>query len=110
MARSLDKALLELLARLRARRRGPASLALLGWVLIAQTALVVHRIDHNAADHNTVCATCVAADHSANAGGAPVFTGSPEAPMPVATSVAVSAGTPALISYRSRAPPERSRV
>ena len=105
MARSLDKALLKSLARLRARRRGSASLVLLGWLLLAQTALVVHRIDHNAADHSAVCAACVAADQSADAGSAPVFISIPQAPTPLATSVAESAGTPALVSYRSRAPP-----
>ena len=110
MARSLDKALFELLARVRARRRGPASLILLGWVLLAQTALVVHRIDHNAADHNTVCAACVAADQSADAASTPLFVSIPQAPVPVATSVAESAGTPALVSYRSRAPPDRSQA
>jgi hypothetical protein len=108
MARSLDKALLKLLARFRAPRRGPASLLLLGWVLLAQTALVVHRIDHNAADHNTLCAACVAADQSANTGSAPVFVSVPQAATPVATTVAESAGTPALVVYRSRAPPESS--
>ena len=81
---------------------------LLGWVLLAQTALVVHRIDHNAADHNTVCAACVAADQSADAGSAPVFVSIPQVPTPVATSVAESAGTPRLVSYRSRAPPSDS--
>ena len=108
MARSLDKALLNLLAPFRAKRRGPASLVLLAWVLLAQTALVVHRVDHNAADHNAVCAACVAADHSANAGSAPVFVSVPQSPTPVATSVTESAGTPRLVSYRSRAPPEPS--
>lgn len=110
MARSLDKALLKLLARLRAPRRGPASLLLLGWVLLAQTALVVHRIDHNAADNNTACAACVAADHSANAGSPPVFVSIPQAPTPVAASLTESAGTPARLSYRSRAPPEPSQA
>jgi hypothetical protein len=108
MTRSLDKALLKLLARLRAPRRGPARLLLLGWVLVAQTALVVHRIDHNAADHNAVCAACVAADQSADAGDAPVFVSIPQSPTPVATSLTESAGAPALVSYRSRAPPEQS--
>jgi len=108
MARSLDKALLMLLARLRARRQGSASLMLLASILIAQTALVVHRIDHNAAEHTTVCAACVAADHSANAGSAPAFASTPQAPTPVATSVTESAGMPAILCYRSRAPPERS--
>jgi hypothetical protein len=83
---------------------------LLAWVLVAQTALVVHRVDHNAADHNTVCAACVAADQSADAASTPLFVSLPQSPMPVATSVAESAGTPALVSYRSRAPPERSQA
>ena len=108
MARSFDTALLTLLERLRAPRRRLASLMLLASVLLAQTALVVHRIDHNAADHGTLCAACVAADQSADAGGAPVFVSLPQAPTPVATSVTESAGTPALVPYRSRAPPERS--
>ncbi len=81
---------------------------LLGWVLLAQTALVVHRIDHNAAEHNTVCAACVAADHSADAGSAPAFVSIRQGPTPVATSVTESAGTPTLVCYCSRAPPERS--
>jgi len=106
MARSLDKALLELLARFRARRRGPASLLLLAVVLVAQTALVVHRIDHNSADH-AVCTACVAADQSADAASTPLFVSIPQAPMPVATTVAASAGSRTLVSYRSRAPPER---
>ena len=108
MARSLDQALLNLLARLRAPHLGPASLMLLGWVLLAQTALVVHRIDHNAADHNAICAACVAADQSADAGSAPVLVSIPQTPTPVAASATESAGTPTLLSYRSRAPPERS--
>ena len=108
MARSLDKALLKLLASLRARRRGSASLILLSWVRLAQTELVVHRIDHNAAEHNTVCAACVAADHSADTGSAPAFVSIRQAPTPVATSVTESAGMPTLVCYRSRAPPERS--
>jgi hypothetical protein len=108
MARSLDKALLTLLARLRAPRRGAASLMLLGWVLLAQTALVVHRIDHNATEHNTACAACIAADQSADAASPPLFVSLPQAPTPVTTSVTESAGTPTLVSYRSRAPPDRS--
>jgi hypothetical protein len=83
---------------------------LLAWLLVAQTALVVHRIDHNAAEHNTVCAACVAADQSADAASAPLFVSIPQSPMPVATSVLESAGTPALVPYRSRAPPERSQA
>jgi hypothetical protein len=101
---------LTLLARLRARRRGATSLALLGWLLVAQAALVVHRIDHNAADHNAPCAACVASDQSGDVGPAPIAAAVPQAPTPVAPAVAESAGTPTLVSYRSRAPPQRSRA
>jgi len=37
-----------------------------------------------------------------------VFDIIPQAPTPVVESVTESAGTPTLLSYRSRAPPERS--
>jgi len=110
MARPLDKALLTLPAWLRAPRRGAASLALLGWVLVAQTALVVHRVDHNAADHNTVCAACVAADQSADAGTLQIHVVAPQAPAPVAAIVREPAGTRHVVFYRSRAPPEHSRA
>jgi hypothetical protein len=110
MARPLDIALMTLLARFRARRSSSASLVLLGWLFLAQTALVVHRIDHNAANHNELCAACVAADQSADVGTAPIVAAVPQAPTPVASAVAESAGMPTLISYRSRAPPGHSRA
>lgn len=110
MAGSLDNAL-PMLTRLRARRRGRANLVLLGWLLLTQTALVVHRIDHNAAvDHNAVCAACVAADQSADVGLAPIFVRVPQTPARVAATLAESAGTRTPVPYRSRAPPERSRA
>ncbi len=108
--RSLDNAFVTLLARLRARRRRAANLALLGWLLVGQTALVIHRIDHNAASHNTLCAACVAADQSADVASAPVVATVPQAPTPVASAVVASAGTPTLVSYQSRAPPRHSRA
>lgn len=110
MARPLDNARPTLLARLRARRRSATSLVLLGWVLVAQAALVVHRIDHNAAIHNAVCAACVAADQSADAGAPLHFAAVPQAPAPLASALHESAGTPVRVSYRSRAPPEHSRA
>jgi hypothetical protein len=95
---------------LRARRRRPAFLALLAFVLLAQAALVVHRIDHNAASHNTLCAACVAADQSADVGATPFVASVPQAPTPIASALGEAAGTPALVSYRSRAPPESFRA
>jgi len=99
-----------LVAALRAHRRRPAFLVLLGWVLVAQAALVVHRIDHNASAHGTQCAVCVAADHSADVGWQLIVASVPQAPAPIASALTESAGTPTLFSYRSRAPPERSRA
>jgi hypothetical protein len=83
-------------------------LALLAAVLLAQAALVVHRIDHNAGSHSTLCAACVAADQSADTGHTLVFASVPQARTPVASTLGLSAGTPAFVSYRSRAPPEPS--
>ena len=109
MARSLDKALLNLLARLRAPRRGPASLMLLGWVLLAQTALVVHRIDPQRGGSQHGLRRLASRPISPRTpASAPVFVSIPQAPTPVIVSVTESAGTPTLLSYRSRAPPERS--
>src|SRR5215831_2903986 len=79
------------LAALRARRQRPVFLALLALVLITQSALVVHRIDHNAAGHNSACAACVAADQSADAGAPPIFAPVPLTPVPVSAALGASA-------------------
>lgn len=45
------------------RKRRAAVLAVLGFILLAQTALVVHQIQHRAVAHETNCVLCLAAGH-----------------------------------------------
>ena len=89
---------------LSSRRRRPAVLALLAFLLFAQALLVVHRIDHNSAQHNA-CAVCVAADHSAAMPTAAVHAVVPPVPEPVSFAIASSTRPALILSYRSRAPP-----
>jgi len=104
MRRSPRNAVSVLATSLNSRRRRPALLALLAFLLLAQTLLVVHRVDHNNAQHNT-CALCVAADHSAALPSAAAHALVPSVPEPVSAVVAESARPALIVSYRSRAPP-----
>lgn len=104
MPRSPRNAISVLATSLGSRRRRPALLALLAFLLLAQTLLVVHRIDHNNAQHNA-CALCAAADHSAALPGAAAHALVPSVPEPVASVVAESTQPALIVSYRSRAPP-----
>jgi len=89
---------------LSSRRRRPALLVLLAFLVFAQTLLVVHRIDHNNAQHNA-CAVCVAADHSAAMPAAAAHALVPSVPEPISFAVAKSVHPALILSYRSRAPP-----
>jgi hypothetical protein len=104
MARSPRNAISALGTSLNERRRRPVLLALLAFLLFAQTLLVVHRIDHNNSQHNA-CALCVAADHSAAMPAAAVHALIPSAPELVSFAVAKSAHPALIVAYRSRAPP-----
>jgi hypothetical protein len=106
MAGQVEKALLSFAARWRSPKRRAAFLVLFGWVLLAQTLLVVHRIDHNATEHGVACALCVAADHLA--GGAQTHVYAIDAPEPLAveSTVGVPAARTIVVAHRSRAPPE----
>ena len=104
MPRSPRNAISVLATSLGSRRLRPAVLALLAFLLLAQTLLVVHRVDHtNAQPH--ACALCVAADHSAALPGAAVHALVPSLPEPAAFVVAEAAHSAIIVSYRSRAPP-----
>src|SRR5690349_2074462 len=98
-----------LFAWLRARRRRAAAIGLLAWLLLAQTALVVHRIDHGTAEHRASCALCIAADHAAAPTPEPLRPLVPEKPAPVAFDAVGSAPVVLTLAYRSRAPPDALR-
>ena len=102
---------LSILAALRSRRYRVASAVLVAFVFLAQALLIVHRIDHSRPQHGAVCALCVAADHSAAPSFAIAVALSPLAPDTVLASIRPLATAPAILSYRSRAPPpERYRA
>jgi hypothetical protein len=104
MPRSSRNAISVLATSLGSRRRRPTVFALLAFLLLAQTLLVVHRIDHTNAQHSA-CAVCVAADHSAALPAAAVHALVPSSPEPVSSVVAESTLPALIVSYRSRAPP-----
>jgi hypothetical protein len=81
----------------RARKRRVAVLALLGLIVLAQTALIVHQIQHDAVAHNSNCVLCTAASHLA--GGA--TTVQPYAP---ALTPVEGVLLPAARPHRSRTP------
>lgn len=108
MAAPLHKAL-SFLAGLRSRRHRVASLVLLGWVLLAQTLLVVHRIDHNRAEHSVACTLCVVADHSAAPSHPPAIAAPLSQPDSVVASAAQPVAALVVLPYRSRAPPVEHR-
>ena len=95
-----------LLARFRARRRHAAILILLGALLLSQSLLFAHRIDHGGSGHTVACLLCVVADQPAvaSAYALPVFAAAK--PVPVAARVPAAAPSAVILAYRSRAPPE----
>ena len=105
MARSANKAG-SLFAWLRARKRRATAIGLLAGLLLAQTALVVHGIDHANAGHRVSCALCVAADHSPAPASEPLRPFVPQRPALVAFVAVESAPIVLILSYRSRAPPQ----
>jgi len=87
-----------------------ASLVLLAYMLLAQTLLIVHRIDHSRPEHGAVCALCVAADHAAAPSRQAVVAVSPLVPDTVSASTPPLAAALVILSYRSRAPPGHRRA
>jgi hypothetical protein len=59
----LDNAIGSFAKWARAPRHRCAVLALLGFIVLAQTALVVHQVEHDAVAHDTHCVLCLAAGH-----------------------------------------------
>jgi hypothetical protein len=90
----------------RSRRRRPALLALLAALLLAQTLLVVHGIDHIKAERGVPCALCMASDHLAGGASPPTHYLPPQAPDVVVATVSGSVAVALRSAYRSRAPPQ----
>jgi hypothetical protein len=97
---------LPFVAALRSRRFRVPSLVLLALMLLAQTALIVHRIDHARAEHGAVCALCVAADQAAAPSHVAPVALSPPVPDTATASVPTPAAARVVLPYRSRAPPQ----
>ncbi len=106
MTARVEQQLLSFGAAVRQRRHRAALLALLAWLLLAQSLLIVHGIDHVKAERGAPCALCMASDHLA--GGATPSTHyiPPQAPEVVASTVRGSVAVAFRAVYRSRAPPQ----
>ena len=105
MAGQVENALLSFAARWRSPKRRAAIAVLFAWVLLAQTLLVVHRIDHNATEHGVACALCVAADHLAGDAPAHIYAIDPPEPLSVESALSLPRARITVVAYRSRAPP-----
>ena len=105
MVRFADKHVLKLVRELRSHRRRLFTLAIFGWILVAQSLLVVHSIEHSNADGGATCVLCAAAHHDAAMGSVPQFAIVPQRPEPLPVVPAVSYAARVLPAYRSRAPP-----
>ena len=90
---------------LRGRRHRAALLVLFGWLLLAQTLLVVHTVDHAKVENGAPCVLCMAGDHLAGGAAPPVQHIPPPAPEAVASTVSGSIAVAFRAAYRSRAPP-----
>jgi len=110
MTGPIEKALLCFVRATRSRRHALAVLVLLGWVLVAESLLVVHRIDHTSTGHGVSCALCLAADHHAATLDEPAEVVVPAGADPVVALVAESVTAVAFVPYQSRAPPPNLRI
>jgi hypothetical protein len=105
MAGSVEKAALRLARELRSGRHVCGIITTLACVAIAQSLLVVHRIDHASTGHQVSCALCLAADHLPGAGEQPSEL--PVAPTiePIEFVAWPSVSVELALPYQSRAPP-----
>src|SRR6185295_10208114 len=109
MASSVAKKLRSFAVAMRSRRHRPALLVLLGWLLLAQSLLVVHTVQHATVEKGVSCALCVAGDHLAGASAPPVHQIPALTPEVVASAVSGSIAVAFRAAYRSRAPPSYLR-
>jgi hypothetical protein len=104
MTGSVEKMLLGFARGLRSRRRRLAVLVVAGWVLAAQTLLVVHGIEHDTAG-GVACALCAAAHHQAVTPAVPTHAAEHSPPDRVESVVGISRDVLRAVAYHSRAPP-----
>jgi len=90
---------------MQSRRHRPALLVLLGWLLLAQSLLVVHTVQHATLEKGVSCTLCVAGDHLAGVSAAPVHHIPPPTPEAIASTASGSIAVAFRAAYRSRAPP-----
>jgi hypothetical protein len=105
MAEPVEKAALRLARNLRSGKHSRGIVALLVCIVLGQSLLVIHRVDHASVGHQVSCALCLAADHQA--GGvaqaqAPSLSRSFER---VAFIDGPSTSVELALAYQSRAPP-----
>jgi hypothetical protein len=105
MIRFADKRMLKLVRELRSHRHRLLTLAVFGWILLAQSLLVVHGIEHSNADGSATCALCAAAHHDAAMASVPQFTITHMRPEPLPVVPVVSRSVRVVPAYHSRAPP-----
>jgi len=105
MTTGLEQQLQSFATALRRRRRRSALLVLFGWLLLAQTLLVVHRVDHANAERGAPCTLCVASTHTAGAPAPLAQHVAPPTPDVVAEPAGGSVAAAFRAAYRSRAPP-----
>jgi hypothetical protein len=105
MATRVEQQLLAFAAALRSGPGRAPALLLLGWLLVAQSLLFLHTVDHAKTEKGAPCALCVAGDQLA-AGVAPAAHPLPPSlPETVAVTGAGAAAPAFCAAYRSRAPP-----
>lgn len=105
MTTSVAQKLESFAVALRSRRHRSALLVLLGWLLLAQSLLIVHTVQHATVEKGVSCALCVAGDHLAGASAPPVHHIPPPTPEASASTVSGSIAVAFRAAYRSRAPP-----
>jgi hypothetical protein len=105
MTARVEQQLSSFATAVRSRRRRPAVLALLAMLLLAQTLLVVHGIDHIKAERGAPCVLCMASHHLAGGASSPAHYVPPPAPDVIVAVVSGTVAAPFRAVYRSRAPP-----
>ena len=105
MASPVEQMLFTFMQRLRSRRHGLAVLVLLGWVVLAEGLLVVHRIDHAGAGDSAACVLCSAADQQAAAAAVTPPPRIAVCPDSIESFVGIPVEPTLTVCYHSRAPP-----